>query len=239
MKYWRNRTLALLLLSVLLACAAVAPVMAASTKVTALTIRAPATADTITSFSITGKLTGGPTGVGVSDKLVTVSMSKDGKKWMVVGTAWTDSGGYYTLANVLVENAGSYKFRASFAGDKIFKAVTSPAATVKVAKVLLPTYMVGMFYYTITGDLTAEISLWDVPNNVPLGGKEVTLIESTDGGSSWQQVIVIDPSGNPCTTDGNGYCRFDLAAPASGTIITAVFNGDATYAPSSYSETIY
>jgi hypothetical protein len=87
----------LLVLSVMVVCLA-GPAMAASTRVTALTIRIDGPVYATQPFTITGKLTGGPTGVGVSDKLITVYKSTNLKKpWTVIGTAWTDSGGYYKL----------------------------------------------------------------------------------------------------------------------------------------------
>jgi len=229
MKHWKYRSLVLLLVFTLFVCVAIPAVMAKSSSVTALTIRVDGPVFiTPNRFDITGKLTGSPTGVGVSDKLITVSRSTDGKKWATVGTAWTDSGGYYTQkANEDAE--GKYIYRASFAGDKIFKGVTSPSVTVQVNR--LPTH-INLEIGQCTDNVCAitAILIYD-ENNLGIDGKSILLLGSTDG-NTWDKALAPPLATNPDTTRRGGLAIFGAYGGQS---VKAVFDGDAWYAPSSSS----
>jgi len=228
MKYWKYRSLVLLLVFTLFVCVAIPAVMATGTRVTALTIRVDGPVYiTPDRFAITGKLTGSPTGVGVSDKLITISRSINGKKWVKVGTAWTDSGGYYNL--LITEAAeGKYIYQASFAGDKIFKGVTSPSVTVQVNR--WPTH-INLYVGQCTDNVCAIYAiLINDENNLGIDGKSILLLVSTDG-NTWDKELA-PPQPNPGTTSNGGGAGFGVYG---GQLVKAVFEGDAWYAPSSSS----
>jgi hypothetical protein len=241
MKHWKYRPFVLLLVFILCACAAIPAVMATSTKVTALTIKVPVSAFVKNQFDITGKLTGGPTGVGVSDKQITLSKSTDGKRWTTIGLVWTDAGGYYTLTT-RESTDGKYKYKASFAGDKIFKAVTSPTASVSVTHVPSKITFEGIFFWENFPDcpncwLPHGILTDDQGNG--LGGKMVTLLYSSDS-KTWSPVPSekMWPSANPFTTASTagmpeaGWTNNFLKSPLQEGYYKYSFAGDDLYAPS-------
>jgi hypothetical protein len=208
--------------------------MAACPKVTALTIGVNGPAYVTHAFTITGKLTSGPNGMGVSDKLITVSRFT-GRWWKVIGTTQTDSGGSYSLQTTEGTH-GTYFYMASFAGDKDFRMVTSPVLTVTVMRIPTEIQSRGPFCTNKNCGIGAILS--DLTNGNPLDGKKVLLLNSTSGGRFWKKVEV---PGNPCTTSGiPGFpqvppqCFVDVPLPIpQGTQFKWVFFGDATYAPSS------
>ena len=237
MKHWKYRPFVLLLVFVLFACTAIPAVMATSTRVTALTIRVDGPVYATVPFTITGKLTGGPTGVPVSDKQITVSRSTNGKRWTVINSnLWTDGSGTYTLT-VTEPAAGKVFYRTSFAGDKIFKAVTSPTWTVTVNPRISTKIEINY-------DESTQGIIGYLEDNTGQGinGQEVLFLYSVDHGVTW-----IEPTGpyggessNPDTSGfggpspmRDGFVQFKYLGDLMVGRYKAVFTGDTTiYEPS-------
>jgi hypothetical protein len=233
----KNRAFRFILVLLILASCIAGTAMAACPKVTALTIGVNGPVYVTQAFTITGKLTSGPTGMGVSDKLITVS-KLTGLRWKVIGTARTDSDGSYSLQTTETTH-GMYFYRASLAEDKDFKMVTSPLLIVMVMRIPTEIHSIGPYCTLHTCGIGAK--LYDHTNGISLEGKSVLLLKSTSGGRFWKRVEV---SGNPCTTSSPPpepgippvppVCFVDVPLPiAPGTIFKWVFFGDAIYAPSS------
>jgi hypothetical protein len=226
----------IVVLLILVSCIA-GTAMAACPKVTALTIDVNGPVYVTRAFTITGKLTSGPAGTGVSDKLLTVSKIT-GLRWKVIGTARTDSDGSYSVETTET-TLGPYVYKASLAGDKDFRMVTSRLLMVWVMRIPTEIRSIGPYCTLHTCGIGAMLS--DHTNDISLEGKSVLLLESTSGGRFWKKVEV---SGNPCTTSStppdpsmppvDPQCFVDVPLPiAPGTLFKWVFFGDAFYAPSS------
>lgn len=129
-----KRIILITLLAVLLLSAVgTIPVMAQGSVKTVLSCESPTMPEPGAReyFQITGTLTVEKTGEPVPDRLVTVYMSNDKKKWIQGPSATTDATGQYAVTTGHY-NAGNYSYRAVYAGDKIFKKVTSPTISVTV-----------------------------------------------------------------------------------------------------------
>ncbi len=147
-------------------------VMAAGPTKTALTVSAPTSVDAGSSFDVTGKLSDETGSTGVKGQVVTVFQSTDGKKWTTAGTGWTDDGGKYTVP-ITQSTAGTYSYKAEFAGDKDFKKATSETITVGVNA--LP----GDYAEIAALGLVVEMGGWFVA--------KIACYYSTDNGVTWKE----------------------------------------------------
>lgn len=118
---------------VLLSAAGTIPAMAGGPAKAALSCESPAMPPPVVgqAFQITGILTYGTSDTPVSHRSVTVYASADGKKWTEIGSATTDDSGRYTVTTSQ-DAARTYRYRAVFDGDRLFKKVTSPTISVQV-----------------------------------------------------------------------------------------------------------
>jgi hypothetical protein len=230
----KNPAFRFILVLLILASCIAGTAVAVCPKVTTLTIGVNGPVYVTQAFTITGKLTGGPHGTGVGDKLITVS-KLTGLRWREIGTALTDSDGSYSLQTTET-TLGPHVYRASFSEDRDFRMVTSPFLTVWVMRIPTEIQSLGPYCFLHTCGIGAR--LYDRTNDMSLEGKSVLLLESASGGRFWKKVEV---SGNPCTTgippespDTPPVCFVDVPLPISpGTLFKWVFWGDAIYAPSS------
>lgn len=170
-----KRILLITLLAVLLLSAVgTIPVMAQGSAKTVLSCESPTMPEpgARERFQITGTLTVEKSGEPVPDRLVTVYMSKGKKKWIQGPSATTDATGQYTVTTGHY-NAGNYSYRAVYAGDKIFKKVTSPTIPVTVHPVarMGPYAFVSFFELRNRGWFVANLACY----------------YSTDHGVTWKE----------------------------------------------------
>ena len=149
------------------------PVMAQGSAKTALSCESPTMPPGVREqFQITGTLTVEKTGEPVPDRLVTVYMAKDKKKWIQGPSVKTDANGQYNVTTSHYYE-GNYSYRAVYGGDKIFKKATSPTRTVTVHPIarVTPYAFVSFFELNNHG--------WFVAN--------VACYYSTDKGVTWKE----------------------------------------------------
>jgi hypothetical protein len=158
----------------LLSAAATTTVMAKEHAVTALSCESPAMPSPFAGqpFHITGILTDGTSGTPVPDRLITVYMLTDGKKWMEIGSNSTDESGQYNVTT-RQDTADTYFYRAVFDGDKSFRKVTSPTTEVSVNPLprLIPWTSVSFFELHNNGWFVAKLACY----------------YSTDDGVTWKE----------------------------------------------------
>lgn len=123
-------------------------------------------------FQITGILTDGTSSTPVPDMPITVYMSTDEKKWMEVGSVYTNDSGQYAVTTSQ-NTAGNYYYKAVFNWDKAFKKVTSPTISVTVNP------LVGSTYYTHITAFTLQNYGWFAA--------QLACYYSTDGGVTWHE----------------------------------------------------
>lgn len=149
-------------------------VMAKGKVMTALSCESPTMPPPMVedAFPITGILTDGTSGTPIPDRLITVYMLTDGKKWMELGSNITDEHGQYNVTT-RQDTADVYTYKAVFHGDKIFKKVTSPTNEVTVNGLarLVPLADVSYFEFTNYGWFIAKVACY----------------YSTDEGATWTE----------------------------------------------------
>ncbi|MCM1564474.1 MAG: hypothetical protein NC238_00700 [Dehalobacter sp.] len=205
---------------------AVLPSSAAGPQKTALTINTPTNVYSKQAFAITGKLIAGA-GTGVSDMSITIQKSTNGKTWTTVGNSVTDADGYYTVSTS-EGTSGVYLYRASFAGNKLYKAVTSARVKVAVDSTIFTGLTLTASPDTIyPGDSVSAVAcLMDGTGN-PISGKYIHF----DFGGCYQADALCDAS-------GHAYCTAAIAADPGTIAIVATYDGGWGYAPATSTATV-
>ncbi len=150
-------------------------VMAKGQTTTALSCEAPTMPSPLIGheFQITGILTEGTSSAPVPDRLITVNMLTDEKKWMEVGSDKTDESGHYSVTTIQ-NTSGRYYYKAVFDGDKIFNKVTSPTSEATVNGPVKSIYPL------------ADVTYFELHNNGWFVAK-LACYYSTDGGATWTE----------------------------------------------------
>lgn len=205
-------------------------VTAQQQKPTALSIRSSAPTLVLgQSLDLTGVLAEAGTGRRLSSAVVAVQFSLDGSAWSLLGQKATDAKGEYLVTHT-PPKAGTYQYRATYAGNATYAPSGSLYVTVTVRSpaglqdsVLSVNATPGNLSpggtVTIQGNLSAATTKKGIP------GRSVIVYSSSDGTNfSPLGVVTTAPNGKYSTTT-------QLNSPGR-YLFKAVFSGDSTFSGS-------
>lgn len=170
-------------------------------------------------------------GSGVGSKQINLYRSS-GSDWISIGTDTTSSDGSYSYSwNVTDLSPGSYRLRASYAGDSYYPACIVESDYFELA---VPVVGLSLMYYPPTVHRNENVTIYGVltSDGLGLGSKQINLYRSS--GSDW--VLIGSDS---TSVDGSYSYSWNVTDLAIGSYrLKASFTGDAYY-PSCSTESNY
>ncbi len=189
---------------------------------TSLTIKAsPSSPGRDESYTVSGTLTDSSTGRGVTGKVIRVERSADGAAWTQAGMVITRTGGAYSISEVQPVG-GTYQYRATFSGDRLFQGSVSPVLQVVVKRASAVEMAASPVVIAPGGTVTCTGTLTDEQSGAALSGQTVKVMQSR-GNTTWTVL------GSATTTNsGNWQCTGTIASPGT-YYLAAQFEGSATH----------